>query len=1175
MRHTFFKEILRTIKKQKVSFISILVVALLAVTAYLGINFSAAAMKNNAADFYKSHNFRDFEITSTQLLTEEDLDALRETEGVADVEGLYQTTGKIDLREMQSAVSILSLTERINVPSLDEGRLPTAADECAVEGELAEENHLKVGSKVRLLGTNNGIPEYLKTGELTITGIFTHPDHYAKKKYVPENRYLLVTKEAFDQEALEGGMLKALVLMEKPEDMKVFDSVYGSLSEEMNRKLEEMGTVRAGMRTEAVHQKAEDKINEGQKKLDDGKEKLENARKELDKNEEKLRDGQQQLADGKKQLDEGKDKLDAAAAELANGELKLQEAKAQLDAAGEQIRWAENELASKKVLLDEGKAQLDSAKAQLDAGKQKLEEAETLLRESFLKAEEMKTAARSLIRTAVRDIFGDKAADQFSWAEPMTEPDLTDPQLSISLFAITTDYVLNLGGDLSDLLRSAILPLLERIGHADRFEEILAYIESSGIYQSLNESYAEIVSEKMRQWDDGHTEYISGRALYLENAAKYEEGYAQYESGLAQYEAGLAEFLKRKEQYEAGLAEYQNGLALFENMKAQYETGFAEYQRRLAEYEDALSKLENGKKELEKAEKEYDKGEKEYEEGAGKLEQAKKDVAALSPCYWVVLDVDGNGGFQHARNSADNIKKLGMTFAMLFVLVGALIIYVTVQRIIEEQRTLVGTQKALGFYGREILLKYLLFGGSATLLGMLVGAFLGYIGIQWLVLIVHQQFYIPDMTKKAFLILLFLIVLAAGLLLTGLSVWLASRGLIRQSARELMQGKMPVVKKKGAAKTNPEKALYSRLILRNILTDKARVIVTIVSIAGSCVLMMIGLTLQYGVSRAITIQEKEFVDYEARQSVDTSVSETSEAEYRAILEKNGAAYTEAYVNNVVGKTNGKYCAFELISGDEELLNFIHLRDIKTRETISLPASGVVIPQQIAKGYGLSVGDTITIYDEKMNPCEATIAGICEFYIGRNIYLSPEGYQELFGKEPVLNTFFFRSGGNMDVEQIEEELEKVKGIGEIFFTSETFKTYRILTSALTSVTLILIVAAGLMAAFILLNLINMYLSQKKRELTIMRINGFTSKEVIRYVSLESIVTTGLGILLGLLAGGVLGDAILGFLEQPQGCFNHSISLIAILLSTAITILFSVVINAIGLRKVKNLKLTDID
>lgn len=129
------------------------------------------------------------------------------------------------------------------------------------------------------------------------------------------------------------------------------------------------------------------------------------------------------------------------------------------------------------------------------------------------------------------------------------------------------------------------------------------------------------------------------------------------------------------------------------------------------------------------------------------------------------------------------------------------------------------------------------------------------------------------------------------------------------------------------------------------------------------------------------------------------------------------------------------------------------------------------------------------------------------------------------------------------------------------------------SALRMINVVMIVAAGVMAYFILMNLANMYVNQKKRELTVMRINGFTTREVISYVAREAVLTTLAGIVAGIATGAVFGYWILRFIEHRQAGFYLTPSLSAWIYSAVLIALYSFLIYAISLRKVKDLKLTD--
>ena len=185
-------------------------------------------------------------------------------------------------------------------------------------------------------------------------------------------------------------------------------------------------------------------------------------------------------------------------------------------------------------------------------------------------------------------------------------------------------------------------------------------------------------------------------------------------------------------------------------------------------------------------------------------------------------------------------------------------------------------------------------------------------------------------------------------------------------------------------------------------------------------------------------------------------------------------------------------------------------------------------------------------------------------------ISRESYEKLFGEACTNNAFWIRNESGKEPQQL---ISSVKGFEAVISKENTRQRYLKQLSVLGMITAMLIVAAGMMAFFVLLNLINMYLNNKKRELTVMRINGFTVKEVIRYVAGESVVTTVLGIILGLLAGSGFGYLIVRFIEQSQIGLVRSIDLKGWLLSSLLTGVFAVGINTIALRKVKYLKLSD--
>lgn len=203
-----------------------------------------------------------------------------------------------------------------------------------------------------------------------------------------------------------------------------------------------------------------------------------------------------------------------------------------------------------------------------------------------------------------------------------------------------------------------------------------------------------------------------------------------------------------------------------------------------------------------------------------------------------------------------------------------------------------------------------------------------------------------------------------------------------------------------------------------------------------------------------------------------------------------------------------------------------------------------------------------------------VAGIFDNYIGRIMLMSPACYRSLTGEDCRTNAFYFRLNGADDTALL-DSLRQIEGFAS-YKPSDADKSLFASSSALvTAIVALFIFMAAVMAGVVLTNLTNIYILQKKRELTIMRINGFTVREVIGYVSRETVVTTLLGIVFGIAMGAGVAYNITRSMESVFIQYDRSVSPVAWLYGAAITTVFALIINALVLRKVRDLRLTDVN
>lgn len=1143
MKRTQLKDALRNIRKQIVSFLSIVVIAALGVTMFLGIDYSASAIFQNATAFYNEKNYRDVELVSTLLLSEGDLEAIRSTDGVRDVEGVFLTSAKASVNDAHMNVEVLSLTERINQPILCEGHFPETETECAIEQKLADALGLHPGDSVAITDAAGNAPQYLTERTFVVSGVIVHPDHVCSS--VPITPYVVVVPDAFDAETLNGCCMKAEIVTDRALDAARFDRAYLRSVGAVLTHLDALGTTRAAVREAEVHTQAEDMLADYRGQIADAEQELVDARAELDQGYIDLKDGEAQYADG---------------------EQKLVDARAELDDAKQQLQQGEQELSDARVKLDESKEQLEDAKAELDAAKKKLDAARRQLVSGWNQLEDAKAEIRSALRNAVAEACGSDVAGSIRWAKKKSaNPDSRSAKASE--FWITEEYKVKLDSSKSlqtqikKFVRSDAIPdeVLQEVyynvypeGEYDpevaRTILIESFVAASAVYE---EDYHELASA-CNQWDRGHRTYLNGKAQYNEGLSQYEEGLKSYNDGEAQYADGL-------QKYEEGLQAYNDG-------EAAYEQG-------LKDLEAAREQLDEARQTLNDGEAQYADGLRQLNDGKARLKEAEEQVAALGPCKWIILDTTGNASFTQVETAGNNLKSMEMTFSLLFVLVGALVIYATISKMVDEQRSLVGTTKALGFFNREIFAKYLLFGVSATVLGTILGLVLSATFIQGFILNGYNRYFEIDLLPHTVKLLPTALAFAAGILLAVAAIWFAAKSLLKESAIRLMQQAVPKGTKKAPGLKKQFLSLYSRLILLNIRTDLRRVLVTVVSVAGCCALVVIGITLRQAVHGA---EKKHFDGIIRHDGTVWFDPETDAGTAEAIEEriaKEGAdsvPVMHAYVTVQIKNTDLQ----ELYCGDLSAISEMYaLTDAKTGLPITPSDEGIYVTKRFSEIYGIKTGDTFTLALNGTETVEVRVAGVFDCYMNRYLFMSDTCFRSLYGRDAVPNAFYVRLNGT-DSEALCESLRSVDGFMSYEAADTTRALFRSATAVLNGIVLLFIGMAGIMAGVVLMNLTNIYIMQKKRELTIMRVNGFTVKEVIGYVLRETYATTAIGILLGIGLGAGIGYRIVRSLEQSFIQFDRSVSLLAWLVGAAITIVFAVIVNAIALRKVKKLKLTDL-
>ena len=999
LKKTQLTDALRNIRVEFVAYISIVVIGMLAAIAYLSVAYSAATLKKDALNFFDDNDLWDYEISSTLLMGEEDLAAIRALDGVKEAERIYQVNTALRVGSGSEKVTVMALPERISRPVLLDGRMPVRAGECAVEKELLNRCALSLGQQIRLEDKLVAGIDPLKEKELVITGVFQTPDHITYM--IPVTPYIFVTEDGFDREALKGDFMGARIRVENAPADRYSDAYWQTLKP-LGKALSDLGDERGPQRLETQRGEYEAQLHDSQTKLDEAA--------------EKLREGRETLEAGYRDL------------ELAADQLQLSREK--LDGGGNALNQALEQ-------LKDGAAQLESARKGLES-----------LRPAMAMGPQW-----ILIATA-----------QGGWPA-------------------------GIGVTREEFARA----------------------------------------------------YAAGERIDMD-------------------------WLYEKSGYNAGARELREAMAEYGRSRLDwYYLG--------EEYLDGMTRLESSQKQLEKGERELAEGQADYDAAERELKDARKALDQLTECRWVTLSNRGNAGYLYAQENFEKLASLSMSFSAFFLLVGALVIYATIGRMVEQHRRLIGATKAMGLYNREVFAKYLFFACSAILLGVGLGILLSWHPLQRTVLEPYEELFTYGAGTRSFLPLDTGLVAAGAFTISLVAVYLGCSQLLRAPAVELMQDSVPATGRKKARRSSG-RSLYSRLIFRNMRTDWTRVLVTIASVAGGCMLMVIGFTLRYGISAVTGRQFGQIMTYEADVFYNADENADAAAEIEAILDQNALPHARVRKASSLYDADGTLYSLTLIVADEgELEGFYHLHSVADGSAIPLPESGALVPRRFWEAYGIGAGDTAAVYDDDMKLRELKVAGVFENYFGQLFFLTPEGFEEAFGAEAGDNCVLVKTGG-VPLDGLREKLAGVKGLVNIEDAAAERTVVEQFSATLSFVVWFMLFLAALMACFIVANFTMTYLQRKTRELTVMRINGFSADECVRYAAVDLLVTTALGTLLGLVVGGLVGYRILLVTETPYLQMAREPVWQTYVFSALVTCLFSALTNGLALRRVKRLKLSDI-
>lgn len=1084
----YWKDIFRTIKYGKKRFFCLMLITALGVTMFTGIRAACDDLIYTADAYYDELQLYDISIASTMGLTEKDVEALADLEGVETAEGGYEVTAYTEYDHSTYETKIRMIGETLNQPYLVQGTLPMAPDEIAVNSRYMKDSGKQIGDVIPLYE----VPEedqdpFLASTAFTITGVIDDPmdvnqsdGNMSWRSTAAVDYVFYLDASGFDAEIYTYVYLLAEGAKELQTHSERYEARIADLEDQIYEKIRPL---REQERREEIVAEAYEAYTEAESEV---LAELEEARLDLEQGRADLEEGKRELAKFKKQLESGK-------RELEDGEKQLEAGKKQLTES-EQYLNVQMENAWKEIQV--GMAQIDSAKTVLAAKEQEVSEGKLQLEQAKNQLTQKETEALGSINQAIAAL---------------------EQQLEIA--------------------------------SEEEKEQIQAQI--AGLLQQKTQVEASFAPgwEQLRIQEEtllsGEAQILTAKGELQTQEAALQEGSRTLEAkereGRVQIAAAKVEIAENEQQLNAAKKELADG-------EAQLHSGEQDLAEGEAELADGESEFLEGKQEAE-----------------AELAEAKAEIAEIEMPEWYIQTRSSLSGYANVDSDAASIKGIGTFLAVIFFVVAILVSLTTITRMVEEDRGLIGTYKALGFTNREIRRKAVLFAASACVAGGILGDIGGYVILPKIIIIIFHTMYTFPQYLLRFDWLFGL--LGIGLFVLGVvcaAIWSCS-AILKQMPAILMRPQTP----RSGSRIFLEKlpfiwkrlSFLNKVTARNLFRYKKRLCMTVFGIMGCTALLVCG----FGIKNTVT----DFMpkQYEHTYEYDMLAAVLPEDNEQLLSYVKDPEYIEAYLNMQIESVKIKNARgreetvqMVVIPTGEDLDPFIHLR-LKDDSIIPLAEDGIIVTRNVSEILEFSAGDAVLIRDLALNEQEVQVSEIVENYLGNMIYVSQSYYEENFKPMEANGVFINLFDSCQDPMGYAVEFGKQDGVVSCVSTDSLREDFSSAFALMNMVVYVVIVLAAGLAFVVLFTLATTNISERSRELATIKVLGFYDREVHLYVNKETLILSLFGIAAGLPLGVFLTWGLSVILKLPGIYFDISIFPSTYVFAAVISFGFSVIVNQI--------------
>ncbi len=670
--------------------------------------------------------------------------------------------------------------------------------------------------------------------------------------------------------------------------------------------------------------------------------------------------------------------------------------------------------------------------------------------------------------------------------------------------------------------------------------------------------------------DDQQREIINNQILYLEGVnaqcrtdmAPYQDQYQQASAELAQMNQAIAGMQQIKDGYASvrkGEQEMWANEIKLNNAEKKINVGWGEWRKGKDELAEGWEEYEQAK---EDAEKELADAEAELKDAEEELLDARDEIDSMDKPDLMILDRNSNVGYNNLDSSSDIVAGVSRVFPVFFILIAALVCITTMTRMIDEERTQIGTLKALGYTDREIMNKYLIYSGSGAVLGCGLGIAAG-------------STVFPQILWKAYCIMLNIqpnvvltfnwpLSLAVVVVYTAVMLyvtWWCCHKTLAENPAELIRPKAPEAGKQIFVEKLPfwkRVSFLNKVTIRNVFRYKQRLAMMLIGIGGCTALLLTGFGLRDSISNVADYQFENVTKYDISVYFREEPSERQRDKFRKVAEQDASSMMFYHQSSVELDFDNRVKEIYLLSGGEELTGFIDFH--KGAAQLSLPGKDqVLLSSGVAENLGIRQGDNVILRNGDLEELHLTVSGIYDNHVYNYAIVSPETILGQWGRAPEYQMAFICMKDGSDVHALGAAVSDLSFVMNVAISDDTAATVGRMMEALDLVVWVIVFCAGLLAVTVLYNLTNININERIREIATIKVLGFNASETAAYVFKENMALTVVGALLGLVFGKLLLIFVMSQIKIDMVWFTVLAEPISYVWSIGLTLLSAVVVD----------------